>query len=138
MLGKEDIDMYTLWLLLEYARLCGDNREQLGIVGDLVNDTSDVRLIRSTASTEVHLTQRVSESSMSYVVPGSRRRGAGECARACAAMYALRMSGSGGTRSKSCEACVYEPCVDAVAPLFAMSRRRDRLGILTGSGSHVL
>ncbi|KAL1793913.1 hypothetical protein ACET3X_007334 [Alternaria dauci] len=77
-LRKEDMHIYTLRLLLEYARLCDDNRERLGFVGDLVNDTSDARLIRPTASTEVPLTRPVSESSMSDAVPGSRRRGAGQ------------------------------------------------------------
>ncbi|KAI1812494.1 glycosyltransferase family 90 protein [Poronia punctata] len=34
-LRKEDMQIYVLRLLLEYARLCDDNREKLGWVGDL-------------------------------------------------------------------------------------------------------
>jgi hypothetical protein len=35
-LRKEDMHIYTLRLLLEYARLCNDDRERLGFIGDLV------------------------------------------------------------------------------------------------------
>lgn len=34
-LRKEDMHVYTFRLLLQYARLCDDNRERLGFVGDL-------------------------------------------------------------------------------------------------------
>lgn len=34
-LRKEDMQIYMLRLLLEYARLCDDNREKLGYVGEL-------------------------------------------------------------------------------------------------------
>ncbi|KAJ4374928.1 hypothetical protein N0V83_002006 [Neocucurbitaria cava] len=37
-LRKEDMQVYMLRLLLEYARLCDDNREKLGYVGDLKNE----------------------------------------------------------------------------------------------------
>jgi hypothetical protein len=35
-LRKEDMHVYMLRLLLEYARLCDDNREKLGFEGDLL------------------------------------------------------------------------------------------------------
>jgi hypothetical protein len=41
-LRKEDMHTYTLRLLLEYARLCDDNREQLGFDGDLVKGATEV------------------------------------------------------------------------------------------------
>jgi Glycosyl transferase family 90 len=34
-LRKEDMQVYVLRLLLEYARICDDNRDMLGFVGDL-------------------------------------------------------------------------------------------------------
>lgn len=37
-LRKEDMQIYVFRLLLEYARICDDNRENLGFVGDLKND----------------------------------------------------------------------------------------------------
>jgi hypothetical protein len=36
-LRKEDMRVYMLRLLLEYARLCDDDREKLGFVGDLLD-----------------------------------------------------------------------------------------------------
>ncbi|KAH7378260.1 capsule-associated protein-like protein CAP1 [Pyrenochaeta sp. MPI-SDFR-AT-0127] len=39
-LRKEDMQVYMLRLLLEYARLCDDNREELGFVGDLREKTT--------------------------------------------------------------------------------------------------
>ncbi|KAF1941373.1 hypothetical protein EJ02DRAFT_404607 [Clathrospora elynae] len=41
-LRKEDMQIYMLRLLLEYARLCDDNREKLGFVGDLKSEDSDL------------------------------------------------------------------------------------------------
>jgi hypothetical protein len=40
-LRKEDMHMYTLRLLLEYARLCNDDRGQLGFVGDLAKEAPE-------------------------------------------------------------------------------------------------
>ena len=37
-LRKEDMQIYVFRLLLEYARVCDDNRENLGFVGDLTKD----------------------------------------------------------------------------------------------------
>lgn len=37
-LRKEDMQIYMLRLLLEYARLCDDDREELGFVGDLTEE----------------------------------------------------------------------------------------------------
>jgi Glycosyl transferase family 90 len=37
-LRKEDMQIYVFRLLLEYARVCDDNRENLGFVGDLKKD----------------------------------------------------------------------------------------------------
>ncbi|KAI4680671.1 uncharacterized protein J4E84_007810 [Alternaria hordeiaustralica] len=39
-LRKEDMFIYTLRLLLEYARLCDDNREQLGFAGHVTKGSS--------------------------------------------------------------------------------------------------
>jgi hypothetical protein len=64
---------------------------------------------------------------MWHVVPGSLRRRADISAHACAALYVMRMSESGGTRSESCEACVYEPHADAVELLCGHNRRWDGL-----------
>jgi hypothetical protein len=36
-LRKEDMQIYTYRLLLEYARICDDRRETLGYVEDLLN-----------------------------------------------------------------------------------------------------
>jgi hypothetical protein len=42
-LRKEDMYVYMLRLLLEYARLCDDEREKLGFVGDLVDGGEETK-----------------------------------------------------------------------------------------------
>jgi hypothetical protein len=42
-LRKQDMHVYMLRLLLEYARLCDDEREKLGFVGDLVDAGTETR-----------------------------------------------------------------------------------------------
>ena len=43
-LRKEDMQVYVYRLLLEYARICDDERERLGFVGDLRVDEKDLLL----------------------------------------------------------------------------------------------